>query len=101
MKIILFIAALIIPSVSYYVYSINKQIKDVEKVCTVYYVGKSAKSLNYIENIYSVKLMSIYPIEENPGTSRATVCAFLTMCDTSCTIEFSNDIVTMSKVSRF
>ncbi len=56
--------------------------------------------LKEIENNYSVKLMGPFDVKDKPGTQQAIFCAVLTMCDTSCSVEFQNNRVIKAGVSK-
>ena len=83
-----------------YIYAYNKQLADVEEVCSLFSKGEAVGDLREIENRYSLKLMGPYAVKSQPETQQAIFCASLTMCDTSCGIEFRNDRVTRAEVSR-
>lgn len=83
-----------------YVYFINKQISDIEEVCSLFPEGAVVGDLKEIENNYSVKLMGPFAVEDKPETQQALFCAVLTMCDTSCRVEFQNNKVIKAEVSN-
>ncbi len=83
-----------------YVYSINDQISDIDEVCSLFPEGMAVGDLKEIENNYSVKLMGPFDVKDKPGTQQAIFCAVLTMCDTSCSVEFQNNRVIKAGVSK-
>ncbi len=83
-----------------YIYSINDQITDIEEVCSLFPEGAAVGDLKEIENKYSVKLMGPFDVKEKSGTQQAIYCAVLTMCDTSCRVEFQNETVIKAVVSK-
>jgi hypothetical protein len=91
---------LMVMGIGAYVYSINDQISDVEEVCSLFPEGAVVGDLKAIENSYSVKLMGPFGVKDKPGTQQAIYCAVLTMCDTSCSVEFQNNRVIKAEVSK-
>jgi len=83
-----------------YVYSINDQISDIKEVCSLFTEGTDVGDLRDIENKYSVKLMGPFDVKDKPGTQQALFCAVLTMCDTSCWVEYQNNRVIKAEVSN-
>ena len=83
-----------------YVYSINDQISDIKEVCSLFPEGTDVGDLRDIENKYSVKLMGPFDVKDKPGTQQALFCAVLTMCDTSCWVEYQNNRVIKAEVSN-
>ena len=83
-----------------YIYSINDQISDIDKVCSLFPEGTAVGDLKEIENKFSVKLMGPFDVKDKPGTQQAIFCAALTLCDTSCSVEFQNNKVTKAGVSK-
>jgi hypothetical protein len=51
------IGLLIVIGIGAYIYSINRQISDIEVVCSLFPEGTAVGDLKEIENKYSVKLM--------------------------------------------
>ncbi len=94
------IGAFILGGIGLYIYSITKQIDDVKSVCSLYPVGAKAEGFEAIEKQYSVKYMGIFKERKDSETEQALFCATLTMCDTSCRLEFKNNVITKSKVSN-
>jgi len=94
------IIILLIGGIAFYTYSLNKQISDVETICSRYPVGASAKGILNIKNEYSVQYTGAYEIKNNPNARRATFCAAFTMCDVSCSLEYKNNVIIKSKVIR-
>ena len=91
---------LILAGMGAYIYSIIDQAADVDAVCLHFPKGTPVGDLKTFEERYSVKLMGPFEVKDQPGTHRATFCATLTMCDTSCTIEYRNNVVIESAVSN-
>ena len=83
-----------------YAYLFYKQISDVEEVCSLFPTGQVVGNLEEIENNYSLQLMGPFAVNDKPQTQQAIFCASITMCDTSCSIEFQNNRVTRAEVSR-
>ena len=83
-----------------YIYFFNKQISDVEKVCSLFPEGAIVGNLKEIENNYSLQLMGPFAVQNKPKVQKAIFCASLTMCDRSCNVEFQNDRVIKAEVSR-
>ncbi len=83
-----------------YVYSINDQISDIEEVCSLFPEGAFVGDLKEIENKYSVKLMGPFDVKDKPATQQAIFCAVLTMCDTSCWVEYQNNRVIKAEASN-
>jgi hypothetical protein len=84
-----------------YVYSINKQIDDIENICSLYPVNAPSRGISDIATKYSVKYMGSFEVEENTGIMRATFCAPLTMCDTSCSLEYKDNKIIKSTVHKY
>jgi hypothetical protein len=100
MKTLSTIGLLIVIGIGAYIYSINKQISDIEVVCSLFPEEAAVGDLKEIENKYSVKLMGPFDLKDKPGTQQAIFCAVLTMCDTFCSVEFQNNRVTKAGVSK-
>ena len=81
-----------------YIYSLHNQISDINEVCSRFPVGAPKGNLEEIEKQYSVQFMGVSRAREQPGTETAIFCAPLTMCDTSCRIEFTDNKVTKATV---
>jgi hypothetical protein len=92
--------SLIVIGVGFAIYSLSKQISDVAKVCALFAEGAAVGDLGGIEDRFSVQLMGPFEVSGKPGTQQVVFCAALTMCDTSCSVEFKNDKVTKSGVSN-
>jgi hypothetical protein len=82
-----------------YIYSMNEQISDINEVCSLFPEGADVGDLREIENSYSVKLMGPFDVKDKPGRHQALFCAVLTMCDTSCWVEYQNNRVIKAEVS--
>ncbi len=91
------VGLLIVLAIGFYVYSINKQISDVNEVCSLFPKGAKIGDLKEVEKRYSVRLRGPYEAKERPNSQFAIFCAHLTMCDAACMVEFKNGIVTGSK----
>lgn len=100
MKPVSVIGLALLIGVGAYIYSINKQISDIEEVCSLFPTGTEVGDLKKIESKYSVKLMGPFAVEDKPQTQQALFCAVLTMCDTFCRVEFQNKKVIRAEVSR-
>ena len=83
------------------IYFLNEQISDIDSVCALFPVGAPVGDLTKIEADYSVQFMGIFTDNKKPGTQKALFCASLTLCDTSCSVEFKNNKVTASGVVKF
>lgn len=82
-----------------YVYAVNDQITDIEEVCSLFPAGADIGDLKALENRYSVKLMGPFDVDNKPGAQQALFCAVLTMCDTSCWVEYQHNRVIRAQVS--
>lgn len=100
MKTLSTVGLAIVLGIGAYVYFINNQISDIEELCSLFPEGTVVGDLKEIENNYSVKLMGPFAVEDKPETQQALFCAVLTMCDTSCRVEFKNDKVIKAEVSN-
>ena len=69
-------------------------------MCSLFPEGTAVGDLKEIENNYSVKLMGPFDVKDKQGTQQAIFCAVLTMCDTSCSLEFQNNRVIKAEVSN-
>ena len=66
----------------------------------MYPKGASVGNFQEIDRKYSVQFMGLSKISDDPETKRALFCATLTMCDTSCSIEFQGEKVTKTFLSN-
>ena len=82
------------------IYSVNKQISDIQEICSMHPKGASVEHFKELDQKYSVQYMGPSKVKEDPETMQALFCATLTMCDTSCTIEFQGGKVTNAYVSN-
>ncbi len=82
-----------------YVYAVNDQISDIETLCSFFTEGADVGDLNELEKNYSVKLMGPFEVKNRPRTQQALFCAVLTMCDTSCWVEYQDNRVIKAGVS--
>jgi len=94
------IIILLLGGIAFYTYSLNKQISDVETICSRYPLGASADGILNIQNEYSTQYTGAYAINNNPDARSATFCAALTMCDVSCSLGYENNIIIKSKLIR-
>ncbi len=62
MKTLSTIGLLIVIGIGAYIYSINKQISDIEVVCSLFPEEAAVGDLKEIENKYSVKLMGPFDL---------------------------------------
>ena len=86
--------------VGIYISCLNGRISDINEVCSLFPEGAAPGDWKGIENRYSVKLMGPVEVPDKPGVERVIFCAHLTMCDTSCNIEYQDNNVTKSGVSK-
>ena len=69
-------------------------------MCSLFSEGAAVGDLEKIEGKYSVKLMGSSDVKDKSGTQQVIFCAVLTMCDTSCSVEFQNNRVIKAGVSK-
>jgi len=99
-RIIKLIGFLILIGFGVYVYALLDQTQSVANLCDSYPAGSQIENLEKLEKSYGLKLIGPIDIGNKPGTQKAIFCAVLSMCDTSCTIEFQNGRVTHSNYSN-
>ena len=87
-----------IVGVGAYAFFLVKQLADVDEVCSLFRQGAAVGELQRIEEDYSLKLMGPFALRNKAGTQQAIFCASLTLCDTSCSVEFRNGRVTSAEV---
>lgn len=100
MKNVFKLSGLLMLGLGVYIYCLNGQISDIEEVCSLFPEGTAPGVWKDIEEQYSVKLMGPFEISDKTGVERVIFCAHLTMCDTSCNIEYQDNKVIKSGVSR-
>ncbi|NND72991.1 MAG: hypothetical protein HKN43_15560 [Rhodothermales bacterium] len=94
------IGLFLILAVGTYVYLLASQISDVDEVCALFPEGAVIGNLKEIEDNYSLKLMGPFAVRNKSDTQEAVFCASLTLCDTSCSVEYRNGRVTKAEVRR-
>ena len=88
---------LVIGGIGFYLYSINKQISDVDAVCSLFPEGEMMTNLKEVDEKYSLSLRGPFKLNDRPGVFQALFCADLTMCNASCTILFQDGTVVKSQ----
>ena len=86
--------------VGIYISCLYGQVSDVDELCSLFPEGATSANWKGVEDRYSVKLMGPIEVPDKPGVERVIFCAYLTMCDTSCNIEYRDNKVTKSGVSK-
>ena len=81
----------------YYVFVLNTEVKSASEVCARYTAGKPIGDLSAIAKEFDLQLAGPLPVEDNPETLAAVICAQKTLCDTSCRIEYRDGVVTDAK----
>ncbi len=92
------IGLVLVFGIATYAYLLTKQIADVEALCSAFTEGAAVGDLRGLEDRYSLKLMGPFAVQDKPGTQEAIFCASMTLCDTSCSVEFQDGRVTKAEV---
>ena len=91
---------LLMLGVGIYIFCLNDQNSDIDEVYSLFPEGAAPGDWKGIEDRYSVKPMGPVEVPDKPGVEQVIFCAYLTMCDTSCNIEYQDKKVTKSGVSK-
>ncbi len=80
-----------------YVYLYNRQMADVEEVCGKNAVGNVKPDFEKVKNTYGdLTISSSIEVNDEKDQKVVYVCAPLTMCDTSCSITFTENKIIKS-----
>ena len=94
------IGLLVLGSIAAYVLLLSAQRNAASELCARYSVGASIEDLDDLDGTFLLTRMGPMDDPENPGTQRVIFCAGLTMCDTSCTLEIEDRVVTDARKSE-
>ena len=95
------ITMLLLTAIGYYVYSINAQVESVKSLCAQYKEGSTAEGIAENAKKHSIEFRGPYEIKELPGVKRVILCAHLSMCDTSCEIQYKDNKVIKNNFIQF
>lgn len=95
-RLLIAVGFLALVGVGFYVFSFSRSAINVAEICEEFPVGAPIYDVSEIGNRHGIKAMGPFDIKESPGTRKIIYCSVLTMCDTSCAIEFKNGQVTSS-----
>lgn len=90
MKTISILGLVLVIGIGAYVYLLSDQVSNVGKVCSIFLKEAPVGNLKQIAMNYSLDLRGPITVKNKPDTQMAIFCAPLTLCDSSCNIEFQN-----------
>ena len=93
------VGLLVLGGIAAYVMLLFAQRNAAAELCDRYPVGSSIEDLDDLDGTLLLTRMGPLDDPENPGTERVIFCAGLTMCDTSCSLEIRDRVVTKAKKS--
>ena len=76
------------------------QSRVANKLCDRYTVGSTIEDPSDLDGTLLLTRMGPFDVQEKPGTQRVMYCAGLTMCDSSCTLEIRDHVVTDARTSN-
>ena len=85
---------LILGGIVAYVLAYRAEVSAAEKVCASISAGTPLEHPEEIPGTFWLTLRGPLRIPEQADTERFVFCAAMTMCDVSCELEVTNDIVT-------
>ena len=94
------VGLLVLGGIAAYVMLLFAQRNAAAELCDRYPVGASIEDLDDLEGTFLLTRMGPLDDPEKPGTQRVIFCAGLTMCDTSCTLEIKDRVVTDARTSK-
>lgn len=91
------IGLILIVGLGFYLYVMWQQSVAIETLCESHGVGATLGNGADLAEQHGVQLMGPIDIDDKPGTQRLIFCAPLTLCDVSCTLDVSDNVVTLSE----
>jgi hypothetical protein len=90
----------VVAGVVTYVLVLMAQTNAAENLCEKYPAGSEVAEIEKLDGTFFLTRMGPLQLPDAPGTQRVIFCAGMTMCDTSCSLEIKDRVVTDARYSN-